>query len=115
MTTALTRYEYRNVELLPDGRIRGEQRWRERENWYDFEARLDLLRISLATEVHEAAGERIWSLQDGYGEAGFTPCQGWDWSGIRDSTPEAIRSMDAVASEFVSDADLASLLGLVQG
>ena len=29
-----------------------------------------------------------WALQDGYGEPGCTPIQGWDWSGIRDSTPE---------------------------
>ncbi len=35
----------------------------------------------------------IWSLQDGYGEAGYTPPQGFDWSGIRDSSPEATTAM----------------------
>lgn len=37
--------------------------------------------------------EETWNLQDGYGEPGFNPIQGWDWSGIRDSTPFAIESM----------------------
>ncbi len=32
----------------------------------------------------------IWSLQDGYGTEGFVPSQGYDWSGVRDSSPAAI-------------------------
>ena len=28
-----------------------------------------------------------WKHQDGYGRPGRTPPQGWDFSGIRDSTP----------------------------
>jgi hypothetical protein len=39
--------------------------------------------------------EILWSLQDGYGEPGFIPCQGYDWSGIRDSSDEAVRAMYA--------------------
>ena len=31
----------------------------------------------------------VWAVQDGYGVPGYTPPQGWDWSGIRDSTQEA--------------------------
>lgn len=44
---------------------------------------------------HGSAADRalIWSIQDGYGEAGYTPPQGFDWSGIRDSSPEATRAM----------------------
>lgn len=34
-----------------------------------------------------------WELQDGYGEPGVMPPQGWDWSGIRDSSPAAIKRM----------------------
>lgn len=34
-----------------------------------------------------------WKHQDGYGVAGFVPAQGWDWSGIRDSSPEAIKNI----------------------
>jgi hypothetical protein len=41
--------------------------------------------------------ERIWALQDGYGDPGFTPVQGWDWSGIRDSSVAAVEAMYAVA------------------
>lgn len=39
--------------------------------------------------VQNVIFRKTWNLQDGYGEAGFTPCQGWDWSGIRDSTAGA--------------------------
>lgn len=35
----------------------------------------------------------LWSLSDGYGEPGLIPPQGYDWSGIRDSSPAAIRAM----------------------
>ena len=34
-------------------------------------------------------------LQDGHGEPGFVPAQGWDWSGIRDSSDEAQAKMAA--------------------
>lgn len=40
-------------------------------------------------ETHEL----IWSMQDGYGEAGYTPDQGVDWSGVRDSHPATIWAM----------------------
>lgn len=34
-----------------------------------------------------------WSMQDGYGAPGATPAQGFDWSGIRDSSPATVRRM----------------------
>lgn len=37
----------------------------------------------------------IWSLQDGYGDCGGTPIQGYDWSGIRDSSCASIEAMHA--------------------
>jgi hypothetical protein len=40
-----------------------------------------------------AGSEVLWSMQNGYGEIGFMPDQGYDWSGIRDSTPHTIREM----------------------
>jgi len=40
----------------------------------------------------------IWAESDGYGSPGFVPVQGYDWSGIRDSTPGAIERMFAVVS-----------------
>jgi hypothetical protein len=36
---------------------------------------------------------RIWSNTDAYGSPGSVPPQGYDWSGIRDSSPIAIRRM----------------------
>lgn len=48
--------------------------------------------------------DAAWDLQDGYGQPGYTPEQGWDWSGIRDSTPEAkveiIKCVEAVVGEL---------------
>jgi hypothetical protein len=35
----------------------------------------------------------LWAESDGYGEQGYIPEQGYDWSGIRDSTPDAVRAM----------------------
>lgn len=35
----------------------------------------------------------VWSMQDGYGAPGVTPSQGFDWSGIRDSSPATIEAM----------------------
>src|SRR5581483_10532660 len=43
----------------------------------------------LETVVENEILNKTWKLQDGYGEVGFTPPQGWDWSGIRDSSDEA--------------------------
>lgn len=45
--------------------------------------------------------EETWELQDGYGEPGVMPPQGWDWSGIRDSSPAAIKRM----YDFITAAD----------
>lgn len=35
----------------------------------------------------------IWSLADGYGAPGTIPAQGYDWSGVRDSSPAAVRAI----------------------
>ena len=103
---------YRNVTRDGDHR-EGEQSWNDGESWMRFSATWSLLVISTAQDVGGAqAVGRIWELQDGYGEQGWTPEQGWDWSGIRDSSPEAIEQMLAVAHEYVSDADMESKLGL---
>ena len=37
---------------------------------------------------------------DGYGEAAYFPSEGYDWSGIRDSSEDAIISMDNIALTF---------------
>lgn len=47
-----------------------------------------------------------WSIQDGYGVPGFTPCQGWDWSGIRDSSDEAKKEMALVIISELAKRDI---------
>ena len=37
--------------------------------------------------------EGLYALSDGYGEAGYIPEQGYDWSGIRDSSDCAVIRM----------------------
>lgn len=38
----------------------------------------------------------LWQYSDGYGTPGFVPDQGFDWSGIRDSSTAAIEAMHQV-------------------
>jgi hypothetical protein len=40
----------------------------------------------------------LWANSDGYGEPGFIPEQGLDWSGIRDSSIDAIEAMFAAVT-----------------
>lgn len=40
--------------------------------------------------------ERAWKMQDGYGTPGYTPPQGIDWSGIRDSSYYAIKRIASI-------------------
>jgi hypothetical protein len=42
--------------------------------------------------------EDLWSYSDGYGGEGYIPEQGYDWSGIRDSSPAAVARMFKVAT-----------------
>jgi len=43
-----------------------------------------------------------WAIQDGYGEPGYVPSQGWDWSGIRDSSDQAMRLMAAAVLKIIA-------------
>lgn len=47
----------------------------------------------LPPPVQDAVTTETWALNDAYGEVGTVPIQGWDWSGIRDSSREAIAAM----------------------
>ena len=47
------------------------------------------LKSDLSPEVEQEVLAATWRKQDGYGKVGFRPPQGWDWSGIRDSTDHA--------------------------
>lgn len=53
------------------------------------------------TEAFADLFERVWAESNGYGAPGTVPSQGYDWSGIRDSTPSAIERMYAIAAEAI--------------
>lgn len=56
----------------------------------------DIFRVWTADDPHTpAARATIWAMQDGYGAKGYTPPQGQDWSGVRDSDPETIAVIHA--------------------
>lgn len=50
-------------------------------------------RLSIPPGVETEVLNETWKHQDGYGSPGYTPCQGWDWSGVRDSSEYAKRNM----------------------
>lgn len=45
----------------------------------------------------------LWKLQDGYGSVGYVPVQGYDWSGIRDSSPAALLAMFQKFEHLLND------------
>jgi hypothetical protein len=49
--------------------------------------------------------KRIWGLTDAYGDKGCIPSQGYDWSGVRDSSPESIWEMTDVAVKMLEKED----------
>lgn len=101
---------YRNVVFDDADSFHGEYTT-DGNYWMRFSANMALHHIHVACQTSETAAERIWDEQDGYGEPGFVPVQGWDWSGIRDSTDAAITRMREIAREYVSDAEIMSALG----
>jgi hypothetical protein len=107
---------YRNVRFNPDGTLAGEWTLEGAKDWQwvSFDrARLDLTWIERASALSVDAAREIWAIQDGYGEAGFTPEQGWDWSGIRDSSPEALTDMLAQAVTYLPWPQLLADLGVI--
>lgn len=50
----------------------------------------------------------IYAHSDGYGAQGYIPAQGYDWSGIRDSTPRAVEQMYELATGKPADDDMAT-------
>ena len=87
---------YRNIKQTGD-EISGEESWNKRD-WYRFVADESLMKIQMYW-----TDRRIWSLQDGYGTPGYTPTQRMDWSGVRDSSPQAIAKMLKVAEKLHND------------
>lgn len=76
------------------------QKWREACEFLHFSGKR---RDTFGTPAQDRMDRGAWALQDGYGQPGYTPAQGWDWSGIRDSSPEAkARMISAVEKEVGS-------------
>ena len=71
-------------------------------NWYAFKS-------DLPADVEGAAMRATWLAQDGYGITGHTPIQGWDWSGIRDSSPEAMKDMAAAIRKVLAKHNISVL------
>lgn len=44
--------------------------------------------------------DAVYDLSDGYGLPGYVPPQGHDWSGVRDSSDEALEAMYYVAKRL---------------
>lgn len=107
---AMTTAQYRNVEIRDDGKLTGEHD--KFGSWCHFTGVLDLLWISEAIDRIAGFGEDAWKVQDAYGEPGFTPPQGRDWSGYRDSSPPARAKMLAMAVEVMPASDFAEIMGI---
>jgi hypothetical protein len=89
---------YRRVEIHGET-IKGEMALGG--GWCQFEGWGPLMRIRYAVDHGpRTVAEELCGMQDGYGEPGWMPPGGWDWSGFRDSTLEAITAMDEVATRW---------------
>jgi hypothetical protein len=96
-------HTYRNVTVGDDGIIRGERTLVPGGDYYAFSGRPDLMRIDHAIgAAPNAVSDAIVALADGYGAPGFFP-GGYDWSGVRDSSDEALAAMDALAVAWHGD------------
>lgn len=92
---------YRNVEIRGDLVIGEQYVDGLTDPWMKFRGSERLMKIHHVWNVGSSAVFReIWSLSDGYGEPGFVPVQGYDWSGIRDSTTMATLAMLDVAERW---------------
>ena len=66
-----------------------------------FSASPDLLAVALAMEIEGSSIMTFMRFADGYGHPGSFPA-GYDWSGIRDSTPKAVERMFSMAKRILS-------------
>lgn len=63
-------------------------------------------------DLEMGTAQRLYAKSDGYGAQGYVPVQGYDWSGIRDSSPKAIEDMYQVAVQALHDYEVAALNAL---
>jgi len=96
--------KYRNIKIKGTGssaRVEGEAYNAEMDMWTNFEGILYIMMIRFAfTKGSEDLGRKIWALQDGLRGVKPEDCD-WDWSAIRDSSPEAKASIFELVSKYV--------------
>jgi hypothetical protein len=85
--------KYANVVYNPKtGHIEGLENNGSGQPTDRFSAIISLFAIRLAMDVEPKSIGLFMSIADGYGSPGFFP-GGYDWSGIRDSSDQAIDKM----------------------
>jgi hypothetical protein len=67
-----------------------------------FSSSPSLMAIRLAMDFEPKSITKFMSIADGYGEPGLFP-GGYDWSGIRDSSPTAVTSMFGTAKRILKN------------
>lgn len=93
---------YKNVKFNPkSGSIKGKEKFDNDKYWIDFSAELKLFSIDKAMDYPGPSFKRMAKLADGFGAPGYFP-SGWDWSAVRDSSPEAIDAMFKIAQEVLA-------------
>lgn len=82
-------------------KIDGEEKWKHFPP-HLFSATLTLFSIRLCMDIKPETLGEFMEIADGYGAAGFFP-GGYDWSGIRDSSPQAVLDMFHLAQSRLAD------------
>lgn len=57
--------------------------------------------VSLNDKQRDFLHRAIYNLNDAYGEVGFVPPQGYDWSGLRDSSEKAQKAMGGFVRNYL--------------
>lgn len=110
MTTMLTKLE---IETL--GILCRRNRWNyiniDKKSDREFDINISGERfsawmpLSVISNTHWE-DHKIWSLTDAYGKKGLIPPQGYDWSGIRDSSVGQIWEMFRIAIKMLEEDEL---------
>lgn len=56
----------------------------------------------LPEKQFEGLYRSVYAQSDGYGVPGYVPPQGYDWSGVRDSSEEGKKNMAAAARNYLA-------------
>jgi len=70
---------------------------------------VNLYENDLPQTIQDVLMTATWKKQDGYGKVGFRPPQGWDWSGIRDSSEPAKKNMAQAIRDILARTPIKSI------